>query len=398
MSSDLRAASTAVYAVFALAGVLFAAFAARIPEVKAALGLTAGELGFTLLAISLGSLGGLPLAGWLVHRQGTARTVAAGIVAAAAGMSLAGFAVDLWDSRLWIFLALCLAGLGIGSWDVSMNIEGAAVERRLGRSIMPRYHAAFSAGTVVSAVAGVGASRGGIPVAVHLLAAAALVLGVGLWSVRRFLPDPDAEPAEATPAATRGPGLRAAWREPRTLLVGFVTLAAAFTEGTANDWLSVAFVEGHGVEPWAGVLALAVFLASMTAGRLAGTRLLDRHGRVPVLRVTFVLAVLGAGLVVWGGTVLAYLGAALWGLGASLGFPVGMSAAADDPSRAAARVSVVSTIGYLAFLGGPPVLGLLGDHVGVLRSLLAVAAMVALALLALPAVRPLPASKPPSAG
>lgn len=317
-------------------------------------------------------------------------------------MVLAGVAVDVFGSRPLLTLALALAGLGIGSWDVAMNIEGAAVEQALGQAIMPRFHAAFSGGTVLSALGGAGVSRAGIAVHGHLIVVSALVAVVGVWAVRQFLPwgmeaqaaeqmgdgvaaSPGEEPALTPPR--RRAGMREAWTERRTVLVGFVTLAAAFTEGTANDWLSVAFVEGHGMPPWAGILGFATFLTAMTIGRLLGTGLLDRRGRVPVLRATFTLAVVGAALVVWGGPVFGFFGAALWGLGASLGFPVGMSAAADDPARAAARVSVVSTIGYLAFLGGPPLLGLLGDHVGVLHSLLVVGAMVALALLAVPAVR-----------
>ena len=115
--------------------------------------------------------------------------------------------------------------------------------------------------------------------------------------------------------------------------------------------------------------------------------MLDRHGRVPVLRATSGLALVGAGLVVFGGPWLAFVGAALWGLGASLGFPVGMSAAADDPARAAARVSVVSTIGYAAFLVGPPLLGFVGDRVGVLRALLVVGLALVVTFGALPAMR-----------
>ncbi len=151
--------------------------------------------------------------------------------------------------------------------------------------------------------------------------------------------------------------------------------------------MAVALSDGYHLERWVGVLGFAVFLSFMTAGRLVGTQLLDRHGRVPVLRVLFVSAVIGCLLVVFGGPVLAFVGVAIWGVGASLGFPVGMSAAADEPRRAAARMSVVSTIGYTAFLGGPPLLGFLGDHVGVLHSLLVVGAMAVVALLAIPAIR-----------
>src|SRR5690606_25594996 len=131
---------------------------------------------------------------------------------------------------------------------------------------------------------------------------------------------------------------RARWTEPRTLLIGVLVLCAAFTEGTANDWLAVALVDGYGLSNAAGVIGLAVFLVFMTAGRILGTRWLDRYGRVAVLRALFVVAGIGAALVIFGTPVLAFVGAALWGVGASLGFPVGMSAAADDQDRAPVRI------------------------------------------------------------
>ena len=393
-------AKLAVYAVFALAGAAFAAFASRIPEIKAILDLSAGELGITLLAASCGSLLGLPAAGWFVHRIGAARTVGAGVVVGMLGILTIALGVDVFASRWILNAGLWGVGLGIGSWDVAMNIEGAVVERHLGRAIMPRFHAAFSGGTVVSALLGAAMAAIGARILPHLLGIIVLVVAVSFWALPKFLPReahnaPEDAPRHTADAvdgtleqpAREGAGIGAAWREPRTILIGCVTLVAAFTEGTANDWLSVAFVEGYHLPPWAGVLGFATFLSFMTIGRILGTSLIDRHGRVAMVRGTFAMAVVGAAMVIFGGPALAFAGAALWGLGASLGFPVGMSAAADDPRMAAARVSVVSTIGYLAFLGGPPILGFLGDHIGVLRSLTVVGGMVALALLAVPAVR-----------
>jgi cyanate permease len=117
----------------------------------------------------------------------------------------------------------------------------------------------------------------------------------------------------------------------------------------------------------------------MTVGRLAGVFLLDRFGRVAVLRASFLLASIGLVIVIFVPIpLIAVAGAVLWGLGAALGFPVGMSAAADDPRTAAARVSAVATIGYFAFLVGPPVIGLLGQYVGVLDALLVVLVLCAI--------------------
>jgi predicted MFS family arabinose efflux permease len=133
-------------------------------------------------------------------------------------------------------------------------------------------------------------------------------------------------------------------------------------------------------------------VTAMFVGRLIGPVFLDRYGRAPVLWGSAAAAFVGILLVVFGGQVLLVgVGIVVWGLGASLGFPVGMSAAADDPLRAARRVSVVSTIGYTAFLAGPPLLGLLADHVGTLETLLVIAALMIPAAATVFAARPRPA-------
>jgi cyanate permease len=136
------------------------------------------------------------------------------------------------------------------------------------------------------------------------------------------------------------------------------------------------------------VAGFAVFVVAMTAVRMVGTGLIDRFGRVAVLWSTMGVAAAGVLLIVFAEPpALVVAGIVLWGVGASLGFPVGMSAAADDPRHAAARVSVVSTIGYAAFLVGPPLLGFVGDRVGTLNALLVVVVLLVPAALVVPAAR-----------
>ncbi len=183
----VRAAVIAVYTVFLLAGVQFAAFAARIPQVKDLLGLSAGELGVTLLAVSAGSILGLPAAGWVVHRFGAARTVLAGVIASVLALATVGATTEILHSRPLTMAALFFAGLGIGIWDMSMNLEGATVERAAGRAIMPRFHAAFSAGTVFSALVGSGLTALGVGVLPHLAGTSLVVLLAALWATPRFI-------------------------------------------------------------------------------------------------------------------------------------------------------------------------------------------------------------------
>ncbi|SCL45867.1 Fucose permease [Micromonospora citrea] len=384
------AARTGVAVVFALNGLAVATWFSRVPAVRDALELSAGRLGLLLLAMSAGSLLAMPTAGLVAQRLGAARTVALGSALVAAGLTVAGVAAPA-GALVGVALGLCAFGYGSGICDVAMNVEGAAVERRLGRTIMPRFHAAWSLGSVAGAGLGAGAARLGLPVAAHLAALAAVVLCGTLLAVRSFLPAAESGTAASAAPAERRRDLLAAWREPRTLLIGLLVLVSAFAEGSANDWLAVAFIDGHDLSEAAGAAVFGVFVVGMTLGRTVGTVALDRWGRVPVLSATILLATVGAGVAVLAGSgPVAVVGVALWGLGASLGFPVGMSAAADDERRAPARVSVVAVIGYTAFLAGPPLLGLLGDRVGTLHALLVVP------LLLLPTLALVPATRPPA--
>jgi MFS family permease len=180
----------------------------------------------------------------------------------------------------------------------------------------------------------------------------------------------------------------AVWRDPSILLIGVIVLGMTFAEGSASDWLALAVVDGHGQSDATGALVFGVFVTAMTVGRVAGGPVLDRLGRVPVLRACSALGVAGLLLVILApSTPLLIVGTVLWGLGASLGFPVGMSAAADDTANAAARVSAVAMIGYFAFLVGPPVLGLLGERWGILNALYVIVVLMVLAGLAAPAAR-----------
>jgi MFS family permease len=382
-------ARNAVATIFFLNGLAIASWFARIPAAKQALDLSAGKFGLVLLGMSAGAVLAMVTAGATASRFGTGHTVAGASTMAATGLVVAGIGTGLLNSVPVTVAGLLAVGYGSGTCDVAMNVEAAMVERRLGRTVMPRFHAAWSIGTVTGAAIGALASRLGSPIEVNLITIAVVVAIGSLVAVRSFLPAAMiAEGIETAPGSTRMRAALSAWTEPRTLLIGLLVLVMAFTEGSANDWVALAFVDGYRISEAGGAVVFGVFVAAMTLGRTVGTVALDRWGRVRVLVATMLLAAAGATLAILAGSfAIAVIGVALWGLGASLGFPVGMSAAADDESRAAARVSVVALIGYTAFLAGPPLVGLLGDQVGVLRALLVVPVLLIPALALVPVTR-----------
>ncbi len=388
----VRHASTAVFTVFVLNGFNISSWAARLPAVRDSLDLPATRMGLLLLVGSVGSLLALPLSGLVVTRLGAARAVMLFCILNASGLAIASVGVALGQIATTA-AGLVLFGVGAGVWDAAMNLEGALVEQHLGRTVMPRYHAGFSVGTVIAAGVAAVEAGAGVPIQVHVPVAVALSTVGVLLMARFFLPAGHrgaTEPATGS-APPRGRSAFAAWREPRTLLIGLVVLAAGLTEGAGNDWMSLAVVDGFDQSDAAGAIAFGVFVSAMTLMRFLGTALLDRFGRVAVLRLCAGLGLVGLlvfGLVPTDLLWLAMIGAVLWGMGAALGFPVGMSAASDDPLRAASRVSVVSTIGYSAFLAGPPLLGLLAGHVGYRHALLVIVVPIVIGLFVVQAVAP----------
>lgn len=392
MSAPARSAAVATFVVFGINGLAFASWAARIPAATRILGLSAGEMGSVLLTGAAGSVLALPLSGRIVSRIGTANTVRTGGLTAAAGGIIISAALLLASVPLTALGLFCF-GVGIGLWDVAQNIEGAEVERRLARTVMPQFHAAFSGGAFVGALLGAALSGLGIGLPVHLLGIAAVVMVLVFVATRFYLADRPHAAAVHAAAEARPRGTNA-WKESRTLMIGLVVLGAALTEGAANDWIAKATVDGLQSSESTGAVMFAVFVASMTTFRLLGGKFIDRFGRVPVLYASLAAALVGLLLFVLGpGIWWAGLGAVFWGAGAALGFPMGMSAAADDPARAASRVSVVSTVGYVAFLAGPPLLGFLGDHFTIRHALLAIGIAIVASLLTAPAARPLPDSQ-----
>jgi MFS family permease len=389
---QVRAGVRGTSIAFIGSGFAFASWASRIPQVRSHLHLSPAQLGLMLLSIAVGSLLALPLSGPVVHRLGSRRTVL--WMAALLTVAVTAVALGYLAGTAYVVAGLFVLGFAYGAWDVAMNVQGALVERHLGRSIMSRFHAGFSVGTVAGALVGAGMIALSVPVTAHLIAVAVGVGSVVMLGTRGFVDD-DAGVEDEAPAERRS--ALAAWREPRTLVVGVVVLAFAFAEGTAGDWISIATIDGYDVPAEVGTLAFATFLSAMTVGRWFGPGLLDRYGRVPVLRVLCALGIGGTLLFVFAPvTPLAFIGALMWGLGTSLGFPVGMSAGADEPRYAAGRVSVIASIGYCAFLAGPPSVGFLGEHVTVLRSMLAVAVLLGVAALLTGAVRPPDEGRPGS--
>lgn len=360
-----------------------ASWATRTPAIRDLLALSTAEMGIVLFGLSIGSMSGILCSAWLVNRFGTRKVIRTTMSCAVVGMLVLSAA--LWFTSAVLFaVGLAIFGASFGSAEVAINVEGAAVEREMNKTVLPMMHGFYSFGTLVGAGIGMAVTGFGLPAAPHILLAALVAVAPIAIAIRAIPEGTGKNAAEA--ARHEGKGLPI-WRDAQLLLIGVIVLAMAFAEGSANDWLPLLMVDGHGFSPTSGSLIYAGFTLGMTLGRFTGGWFIDRYSRVTVVRASAVMGALGIGLIIFvDNPWVAGLSVLLWGLGASLGFPLTISAASDTGPDAPKRVSVVAITGYLAFLVGPPLLGFLGEHYGLRSAMLVVLGLVMIAALVARAV------------
>ncbi|EJV7892772.1 MFS transporter [Salmonella enterica] len=379
----LKRRTWALFMFFFLPGLLMASWATRTPAIRDILSVSTAEMGAVLFGLSIGSMSGILCSAWLVKRFDTRKVIRTTMTCAVTGMVI--LSVALWCASPLIFaLGLAVFGASFGAAEVAINVEGAAVERELNKTVLPMMHGFYSFGTLAGAGVGMALTALSVPANIHIILAAAVAIAP-IFIAIRAIPDGTGKNASED-AHLQEKGLPF-YRDIQLLLIGVVVLAMAFAEGSANDWLPLLMVDGHGFSPTSGSLIYAGFTLGMTVGRFTGGWFIDRYSRVTVVRASALMGALGIGLIIFvDSDWVAGVSVILWGLGASLGFPLTISAASDTGPDAPTRVSVVATTGYLAFLVGPPLLGYLGEHYGLRSAMMVVLALVILAALVAKAV------------
>lgn len=362
--------------MFATNGALNGSWVTRIPAIRDQVQASPAELGLALLCLGGGSLLTMPATGFLVRRFGSRALVTVTAVLSAVMFTAAGTAPTIWG----VGIALALAGLNWGVWDVAMNVQGHYAERSLSRQLMPRFHASWSAGTILGSAVGAVLARHHVPVGWHFAVAGTVMVVCCTLAASRFLPDRGVEQAGADE-----PHLPA-WKvlDRRLLLIGLVTLCGTVAEGAAQDWIPLLFTDERAADPGTAAAAFTAYTIAMTVGRFIGTTTIERLGRTWALRLSGATAAVGVVCTLAvPGLPAGLAGAALWGLGVSIVFPATMSAAGDGSRRPSDAIAAVSTVGYGGFLVGPPLVGFLADAYGLGNALWAIAGLaVGIVLLA----------------
>jgi MFS family permease len=393
-----------VTATFGIGGIAVSTWGPRLPAIKSRLGIDTGTIGLLLGTITVGAILGLFASTAIRNRFGSRRSLGGALLVIAVALTVMGVGLLLGAIAL-VGIALAFVGFAIGVLDVIINVEGSAIEQLAGRTLMPGMHAAWSIGAVLGSAIGAACAALAIaPTAQFiaegvLIAGAAFVISPGIPRGSRTSTDENMQ--------NRREKLRlflSGWLDVRLLLIGVVLLGVELGEGSAGNWLTLAVHKGHGQTVAIAALYFTAFASGEALARVFGGPVVDRLGRVRTIRATTALGVVGVILFITAGNRwIVLVGVLAWAVGVSMGFPLGMSAAAESGADSAARVSVVASIGYFANLAGPPAIGALAQRVGLLNALWVLVALFAAAFAAASSLRavstlPGPSLRSPDSG
>lgn len=339
----------AVSLLFFAAGLTFASWASRIPNVQQLFHLGNGALGAVLFALPAGSLISLPLWGWMIARYGSRRMIAAGLILYPLLLCLIPLLSAVW--QLWILLFVF--GMTGNLCNIAINTQAVGVEKNYQRSIMASFHAIWS-------LAGfAGAALGNLLIANNT----SLFIHFSIIAVFTILLLLTALPGLIRGDGTSSSGAGLARPDKQLLLLGCIAFCCMACEGTLFDWSGVYFQHVIQVPQSLVGLGYAAFMAMMAGGRFLGDWFINRLGNRRVLRFS--------GLLITSGLLLAVLVPVLWtatigfmlvGLGVSSVVPVVYSTAGKSERMApSVALATVSSIGFVGFLIGPPIIGFIAD-------------------------------------
>ncbi|GAC1450125.1 MAG: MFS transporter [Chitinophagaceae bacterium] len=356
----------AVSAFFFIAGLTFATWASRIPDIKSQLQLSDARLGAVLFALPAGLMTSLLFAGWLVSRYGSRKIlIAAALVYPAVLLALA-VAGNVWQ----LAFALFLFGLSSNLVNIAMNTQAVEVESMYGRSVMASFHGLWS-------IAGFsGAAIGTLLVSAHVsprihfaiifITAALLVL----FFYKFTLPN-DTRAAEVQPFFVKP--------DRYILNLGLIAFCSMLCEGAMADWSGVYFQNIVKSPREFITFGYVAFTAAMATGRFIGDSLVSKLGIKKVLQLSATLIATGLFIsILFPYLITAVTGFLLVGLGVSSVVPLVYSLAGKSGSMSPGlALAAVSSVSFLGFLIGPPLIGFISEAAG-LRLSFAIIAVIGL--------------------
>lgn len=357
----IRRARLGVSLMFFSNGFIFSNLAPRLPLLKAQFELSHTAFGFLMIVAPLASLLPGSLAARLIRRFGALPVNLVGTIGISTGLVLVGWSGSLW----FVGLGLAMMGFFDNITDAGQNVQGLMVEDGYGKSIFNSLHGMWSLGAASGGL--VGALAAGHDFALHwhltLAALAAIVmnsLAVGLAALPGSTPEDEAAAdLENDQAITKVPR----WAFMAILPLVCLGISGVMVEDIGERWSALYLLEQVGVGAGVAGLGYPVLIGSQFVGRFVGDPLVDRFGRVKVLRTGGLLILSGALLlVILPHPATVFIGLSLCGFGCATTVPAAYAAAGRLPGLPKGAGIALLGWGFRAgFLGTSPIFGFISD-------------------------------------
>lgn len=379
----------ALYVCFVVLGLVIATWITQTPVIRDAIHASLSEMGLVLFGLSVGAMSGVLASGRIIRWRGTRFTAQNGLLLVTLSLLVMALGAVV-ASQLTVAAGLALFGFGMGSAEIAINMDAGVIEHKTGKPMMHYLHGCFSLGVLVGSLVGLGVKAIGLPVAMHLAAVTVVTSVLLLSYIRDIPPGLGQQSGGVTHNDEMPPSNESIWVDKRLPFIFVIVFALALAEGSAYDWLPILLIDEYHFSAATGSLLFVLFAALNTIGRFSGGVLLERFGRLAVVRCSILLAAMGMAIIVFSHSYWqAGLALVCWGFGVALVFPLAFSAAAEGDGNVAGRVKAVATVGYIALLVGPPSLGFIAQAIGLRGAMGVVLTLVVIGLLLSRAMRPL---------
>ena len=334
-------------------GFCFATWASRIPDIKSALQLSEAALGTLLFAMPIGQLFAMPFSGKVVTKYGSRTITLIGLILYAACLPLIGLATE----KCQLAVGLFLFGLFGNFCNIAVNTQGVYTQQLFDKPIIGSFHGSWSLAGFCGALTGLLMLALELSVFQHFVVAFAFVLGIIATNQKFMIKAQSKQESEKSTYSF--------WKNPdkNLLLLGVICFCGMASEGIMFDWSGVYFKEIIKAPGALVVLGYTTFMISMASGRFLSDFLVARYGARKVLIISGL--VISTGL--YTAVLLPYIipctiAFMLVGFGVSNVVPIIFNVAGNSKTvPTGIALTIVTSISFLGFLMGPPLIGYIAE-------------------------------------
>lgn len=349
--------------MFFLAGLTFASWASRIAGIQQKLGLSDAALGGILFTLPVGLMLSLPFSGWIITRIGSRKLLLFALPLYAVALAGLGFS----QTTLQLIFCLFCFGFTSNAMNIAVNTQAVATEKLYSKPIMASFHGLWSLAGFTGAAIGTVMIGKGIDPSIHFGLIMLLVI-IGISVSFRYLQD-DAGSIQSGPVFVMP--------DASLMKLGTVAFCSMICEGAMFDWSVIYFKKViHAENAWIAA-GYTAFMSTMAGGRFIADWFSGRFGLKRTLQISGSLTATGLLIAVFFPQLIpAICGFLLVGAGVSSVVPLVYSAAGKSGTMSpGVAIAAVSTIGFVGFLIGPPVIGFIAGAFSLRASFTLIAAM-----------------------